>query len=100
MAPAQPPYHLGAARERARREPTDSPQFTAVGMAAPVTSVPRPRSGTAHVGGRVGRRPTSAAAHNNNNVHIATAYRSVKIENSPRLGLMPQGPADSYYRRA
>lgn len=100
MAPAQPPNHLGAARERGRRQPTDPPQFTAVGMAAPVTSVLRPRSSTAPVGGRASRRPTSAAANTTNNVHIATAYRSVKIQNSPRLGLMPQGPTDSYYRRA
>jgi hypothetical protein len=98
MAPAQPPYHLGATRERSRREPSEPPQFTAVGMAAPVTCVSGPRSRTTHMNGRVDRRPTSAAA-NNSNVFIATAYRSVKIENSPRLGLMPQGPTDSYYRR-
>lgn len=60
--------------------------FTAVGTA--VSGARRPPS-------QRGARPASAAS-----VHIATAYRSVKIEDSPRLGLVPQGQLDSYRRGA
>ena len=67
--------------------------LTAVGTAA--AAVLPPPSGARRPPSQRGARPASAAS-----VHIATAYRSVKIEDSPRLGLVPQGQLDSYRRGA